>query len=90
MGWRILFESWMNTLPEFFTEEDRKSIYSLIDWTADHLFEFIRGHIDEISPTQDQNLIKSLMKIYQSMMKDLYDKDYYNTFTDHKIRHAVI
>lgn len=74
MGWRILLDSWIETLPKHFTAEETKYIYTLIDWVADYLFEFIRGHVDEISPTQDQNILKSLQKIYQSLLKPFYEK----------------
>lgn len=74
MGWRILLHSWINTFPKFFSEDDKKHIENLVDWTADYLLEFIRGHIEEISPTQDQNLVKSFMNIYQSMLKDFFEK----------------
>lgn len=72
MGWRILLDSWVNTLPEFFSEDDKKYIYSLVDWTADYLLEFLRANIEEISPTQDQNIVKSFMKIFESMLKDMF------------------
>jgi hypothetical protein len=46
MGWKILLDSWILTLPSFFSTEDVKHIYGLIDWTVDYLLEYIRGHID--------------------------------------------
>jgi hypothetical protein len=38
-------DSWLNTLPEHFSAEVKQYIFSLIDWTVDHLLEFIRGNI---------------------------------------------
>ena len=35
MGWKILLDSWVNTLPAHFTEDDKKYIYSLVDWVGD-------------------------------------------------------
>lgn len=90
MGWRILLDSWINTLPSHFSEDDKKHIYSLIDWVTEPLFEFIRGHMDESSPTQNQNLLQSLMKLYKVMLKDFADPEYYATYTDPKIRNAVL
>lgn len=90
MGWRVLLDSWILTLPAFFSQDDVKHIYGLIDWTADHLLEFIRNHIDETSPTQDQNLIKSFMRLYQSMMKDLYEQESYAIYGDTKVRLAIL
>jgi hypothetical protein len=46
MGWRILLESWAAKLPEHFSADDKNYIYSLIDWSVDHLLEFIRGNIE--------------------------------------------
>ena len=47
LGWRILLDSWANTLPDHFTPDDKTYIVSLIDWVADVLLEFIRKEIDE-------------------------------------------
>jgi hypothetical protein len=37
MGWRVLLDSWLNTLPEHFSADTKQYILSLIDWSADHL-----------------------------------------------------
>lgn len=70
MGWHILLDSWAEKLPEHFTPEDKAHIPSLIDWVGDHLLEYIRGHIDESSPTQDQNLLQGLFRLFRSLLKD--------------------
>lgn len=70
MGWRVLLDSWAVKLPEHFTPEDKSHIVSLIDWVADHLLEFIRAHIEETSPTQDQNLLQGLFRLFRSLLKD--------------------
>ena len=90
MGWRILLDSWITTLPGHYLGEDRKHIYSLIDWVAEYLLEFIRGHVDEISPTQDQNLLRSLMRLYSCMLKDFEDKEFYESYNDAKLRNSII
>ena len=46
LGWRVLLDSWAAKLPEGLTTEDKLYIHSLVDWVADHLLEFVRGHID--------------------------------------------
>ena len=46
MGWRILLESWAAKLPEHFTNDDKTYISSLIDWSVDHLLDFIRSSIE--------------------------------------------
>jgi len=37
LGWRVILDSWANTIPEHFTAEDQTHIVSLVDWVADHL-----------------------------------------------------
>jgi dynein heavy chain len=90
MGWRVLLDSWINTLPEHFTADIKQFIFSLIDWTVDHLLDFMRLNVDEISPTQDQNLVLSLFKIYKSLLKDLAKKEFYDTYTDAKIMYSIL
>ena len=90
MGWRILLDSWINTLPEHFEEQEKKNIYSLVDWLAEPLLEYIRGHIEESSPTQDQNLIQSLLRIYTVMIKDFADPEFYELYKDPKLRTAIL
>lgn len=70
MGWHILLDSWADKLPQHFTPEDKAHISSLIDWVGDHLLEYIRSHIDESSPTQDQNLLQGLFRLFRSLLKD--------------------
>ena len=91
MGWRVLLDSWLNTLPEHFTVEIKELISSLVDWVADHLLIFIRAHIEEASPTQDQNLLQSLFKIFKSTMtSDLSIQETFDTFSDIKNLHSVL
>lgn len=90
MGWRVLLDSWSNNFPEHFTAEDRSHIVSLIDWVGDYLLEFIRAQIEESSPTQDQNLLQSLFRLFRLLLKDLDNPEFYASFTDAKNKIAVI
>jgi dynein heavy chain len=40
-------------------------------WTVDPCLEFLRQQGQEISPTQDQNLVQTLMRIYGGLLADL-------------------
>jgi hypothetical protein len=73
MGWRVLLDSWSNSFPEHISADDRNLIVSLIDWVADYLLEFIRAYIDESSPTQDQNILQSLFRLFRLLLSD-FDK----------------
>jgi len=90
MGWRVLLDSWSNSFPEHFTTDDRNLIVSLIDWVADYLLEFIRAYIDESSPTQDQNLLQSLFRLFRLLLSDFDKPEFYSSFTDVKNRVSVI
>ena len=51
MGWRPIFDSWRNELPEEFTEEHVKGITELADVVIDPCLSFLRGSAVESSPT---------------------------------------
>lgn len=57
---------------------------------ADHLLEYIRAHIDESSPTQDQNLLQSLFRLFRLLLSDFDNPEFYASYTDVKNRTAVI
>lgn len=71
MGWMPLYKSWTSCLPETFREEDRNEIDMLVNWVIDPALKYVRTHLKEISPTQDQNLVLTLLKIFKSLNKDL-------------------
>ena len=59
-------------------------------WTVDTALEFIRNSVSEISPTQNQNLVLSLMRYFTSQLKDMYKQDGYEAYTDIKNRVQVL
>ncbi|EAS00969.2 dynein heavy chain (macronuclear) [Tetrahymena thermophila SB210] len=79
MGWEPLYHSWASTLPKTFKQEDLDEIDTLFRWIINPTLKFIRKKCHEISPTQDQNLVVSLMRIYRGLLKDLEDQDYYDS-----------
>lgn len=90
MGWRVLLDSWIAKLPEPLPQQDKIYISSLVDWVADHLLEFIRSSIEESSPTQDQNLIQSLFRMFRSLLKEFESPEFTAAYTDAKVRTAII
>lgn len=51
MGWRPIFDSWVNTIREILKEEDVEEVISMFDWAIDHALRMIRTKFSEISPT---------------------------------------
>jgi dynein heavy chain len=74
MGWQPLFRSWMNELPEDFTEEITTGISELVHWMVPPVIEFVREHAKETTPTQDQNLARSCLRIFRILLK-MFDED---------------
>merc|ERR1719421_1297448 len=48
----------------------------MIDWLAPPLLEVVRTQCGEVSPTQDQNLIQSLLRVLEYMVQPLTDTDH--------------
>lgn len=63
-------ESWIATLPEFLPEQGKTRIRSLMEWLVDPGLRYVRREVKEIAPTEDSNLVQSLMVIFLSLIKD--------------------
>ena len=63
LGWRPMFDSWLNTLPKFFddTEEEEnahmKNVLELVEIVVQPIIDFVRKECVETTPTNDQALI---------------------------------
>ena len=88
IGWEPLYESWKKTLFKTFREEDFAELDLLFYWSINPILNFLRKNCKEISPTQDQNLVNSLLKIFKSLMIDFENQSFYNSL-DIKIRHGI-
>lgn len=88
LGWQHLFESWKNTLPEGFEEEQLKVLDSLFSVVVQPCIDFVRHEAKEQTPTEDQNLVVSLLRILRSMLK-VFDEGTY-TEADKKQKQTVI
>jgi hypothetical protein len=54
------------------------------------LLDYIRNHIEESSSTQDQNLLLSLLKLLNSLLKEFESPEYYALYNDTKSRNSII
>ncbi|EGR31445.1 hypothetical protein IMG5_109350, partial [Ichthyophthirius multifiliis] len=77
MGWEPLYESWKKKLPSTFREEDFNEIDMLFHWTINISLKQLRHEYKEISPTQDQNLVVTLMRTFRGLLKDLEKPETY-------------
>ena len=58
------------SLPESLTGEHGALIDALFNWLVDPLLLFVQKHLRELVPTSNSNLVSSLMKLFQIMMKE--------------------
>lgn len=73
LGWMPIYRSWINELRAKMKPEDIEEIDMLFNWTIDPILENMRGNLREISPTQDQNLVRSLIRMLHTFINEFYD-----------------
>ncbi|CEM30102.1 unnamed protein product [Vitrella brassicaformis CCMP3155] len=77
MGYKHLIDSWMKAhCPETLTDGEKSQILSVSKWLLEPLLEYHRSSLAEVSPSQDQNLVASYLKLLTSLLKPLCDVDY--------------
>jgi dynein heavy chain len=78
MGWKSIYASWISKLPENMDETDLIEIDKLFNWIIDPVLHKIRRDLKEISPTVDQNLVVSCLRLFRAMLCDFEDKEFYD------------
>ena len=89
MGWHHLYESWKNTLPTTFKEDQFKVLDSLILVIVDPILEFLRAECLEESPTEDQNLVTSMMRIMKILFKCWESEEFYQQYDKKQIQQMI-
>lgn len=77
MGWQPIYHSWKKFLPKTFDSDDIAEIDLLFGFMIDAGLKWIRHKGSEISPTQDQNLVLTTMRLLTHLIKDFEDEKYY-------------
>ena len=78
LGWRPMYYSWLKTLPKTLQNEtDTTSLDNLFNWVIDPVLKKLRKSFTEISPTINQNLVVSLLRLLKANLSDLADPDFY-------------
>lgn len=74
LGWRPIFTSWLNLLPQTLTDNHKKLIVELFERFVDPCIAYLRkGGLKELSPTSDSNLVRSLMNILDCQFEKFHD-----------------
>jgi dynein heavy chain len=69
MGWDNLYKSWKNNLPEMFGDDQIKVLDSLVYTLVQPLIDYLRFESKEQTPTEDQNLVVSCLRILRALLK---------------------
>ena len=67
MGLYPSLMSWLNTLPETFSDGIKDVIESIFKWLVPPLIKFIRRELKEVSPSSDVMLGWNLMKLFAAL-----------------------
>jgi dynein heavy chain len=70
LGWQPLLKSWLVSLPDSLQGDHAVLIKALFDWLVPPLLVFVHKQLRQLIPTSDSNLVSSLMKLFQIMMKE--------------------
>jgi len=88
MGWRHLYDSWKNTLPEELEEEQKKLLDNLVEVIVQPCIDFVRKECKEQTPTEDQNLVVSCLRIMLHLFEVFRDGTYKDA--DKKVKASII
>lgn len=70
LGWQPMFQSWLNSLPPILSADNRAFIEALFAWIVPPSLRVVRKRCKEIIPSQDHNLIRSLMYFFEMLLKE--------------------
>ena len=74
LGWEPISKSWLNKLPESFSDVMRASLVALMNRYIPPLLEFIRkSGVKQLSPTSQTNLAVSCMRLMDAQFDELSD-----------------
>ncbi|XP_070569551.1 dynein axonemal heavy chain 7-like isoform X2 [Ptychodera flava] len=93
LGWRPIMVSWLKETPSTFTEMHKKIISDMFDRMVPACLQFVRkggvkggGRGDaELSPTNDTNLVKSLMNLMDSQFDEFRDEAHFNKMDERDV-----
>ena len=90
MGWDNIYISWKNHLPERFDEEQIKCLDNLMYIITQPCIDYVRNECKETTPTQDQNLVVSLLRLMRALLKVFDDETLYPSPLDKKQTNQII
>eukprot|EP00795_Rhopilema_esculentum_P009610 gene9610-17369_t len=71
LGWQPLMESYMETLPETLTKEQRELVRELFNWLIQPCLDFIRHECKFFIQTSQMHLAKSFLTLYTCLLEEI-------------------
>lgn len=68
-GWRPMLTSWLGSLPPAL-QDQRTLLLALVDWLVDPCLNLVFRKLKELVVTSESNLARSLMYLFEMLMKD--------------------
>jgi len=84
-----LVDSWKDTIPDCLRENYFKFVDEIIEVVVQPCIDFIRTNCKEITPTIDQNLVQSLLRIWKTFL-DSFNEEGFLQKLEQKDKKAVI
>ncbi|XP_078046876.1 dynein axonemal heavy chain 7-like [Augochlora pura] len=90
LGWSPLLISWLNTLPDTFTEHLKNHLSDMYTRFSPPLLHLLRrGGIKELITMPDANLIRSVTYLFDCFLEDFRDEKYLLALSDLDMRAQV-
>ncbi|XP_053982409.1 dynein axonemal heavy chain 7 [Hylaeus volcanicus] len=90
LGWTPLLTSWLNTLPDTFTDHIKQHLDSMYARFCPPLLHLVRrAGIKDLITMPDANLVRSVMYLFDCFLDDFHDEKYLQTLSDLDMRAQV-
>lgn len=75
LGWRPLFHSWLEKIPQVLVEEHREWLEALFEWLVDPCLQFAKRNCKEYVTSMQANLVRSLMNLIEMLVDEAAKKE---------------
>lgn len=75
IGWQPMATSWMNTLPETITDEQKQKVQAMLSWIFPASDSYARRCCGEPVETQTMMLLRTFTDIMWSLLDDFHDQE---------------
>ncbi|XP_026815944.1 dynein heavy chain 7, axonemal-like [Rhopalosiphum maidis] len=90
LGWECLVTSWINQLSPYLPSKHKEALHKhILRFTRSILFMLRRCNINEVFPTSDLNLVRSLTNMCDTYLKPYYEEEHLKTISEVDMRSQI-